>query len=97
MLTISRDSDLFTAMIFIEVSPDKQREIFEVNLSATEKIKRLPDFVAAAFHNSLDRTMLPEHVQWENEDYFRRALGAPMFRQHLRERRSRRTVPPAPP
>lgn len=85
MLTISRDSDLFTAMIFIEVSPDKQREMFEVNVSATEKIERLPGFVAAAFHNSLDGTMLTEYVQWENEDFFRRAFDAPAFYEHLPE------------
>lgn len=85
MLTISRDSDLFTAMIFIEISPDKQQEMFEINVSATEEIKRLPGFVGAAFHNSLDGTMLTEYVQWENEDFFRRAFDAPEFYAHLSE------------
>lgn len=85
MLTVSKDSELFTAMIFVEVSPDKQREVFEVNVSATERIKCLPGFVAAAFHNSLDGTMVTEYVQWENEEYFQRAFDEPEFYEHLRE------------
>lgn len=85
MLTIRRDSELFTAMIFVEVSPEKQQEVFEVNVSATEWIEGLPGFVAVAFHNSLDGTMLTEYVQWEDEKYFMRALDAPEFHEHLRE------------
>lgn len=85
MLTIRKDSELFTAMIFVEVSPEKQQEVFEVNVSATEWIEGLPGFVAVAFHNSLDGTMLTEYVQWENEKYFMRALDAPEFHEHLRE------------
>lgn len=64
MLTISEGSGPFTTMIFVEVSPGKQKEVFEAAVSATEeKIRHLPGFAAAAYHNSLDGKMVTEYAQ----------------------------------
>ena len=86
MLTISRDSGLFTTMIFVEGPPDKQKEVFEASVSATEeKIRHLPGFVAAAYHNSLDGTMVTEYVQWESAERFAEASRSPQFGEHVSE------------
>ncbi len=86
MLTISEDSGLFTTMIFVEVSPDNQKEVFEATISATEeKIRHLPGFTAAASHNSLDGKMVAEYEQWESEEHFGEASLTPQFGEHVTE------------
>ena len=73
-------------MIFVEGPPDKQKEVFEASVSATEeKIRHLPGFVAAAYHNSLDGTMVTEYVQWESAERFAEASRSPQFGEHVSE------------
>ena len=58
-------------MIFVEVSPGKQKEVSEASVSAIEeKIKHLPGFAAAVSHNSPDGKMVTEYARWESEDHF---------------------------
>ena len=55
MLTIQMDQDLFTAAVFIDVAPDEQRRVLDINIEDTEEmLKHMPGMVAAIFHKSLD-------------------------------------------
>lgn len=84
VLTISKDRDVFTGMVLIEVSLDKLRRALDVVMHhAEETIKRMPGFVGYAFLESLDGKRVTEYVQWESTDHIQAAFKDPRFSAHL--------------
>ena len=84
VLTISKDRDVFTGIILIEVSPDKLRRVLDVVMHHTEEtIKHMPGFVGYAFLESLDGERVTEYVQWESPDHIQAAFKDPRFSEHL--------------
>lgn len=86
MLTISKDHDIFTGVIFIEVSPDTLQTVLDLNRRDTEeRIKHMPGFVGCAILKSLDGERITEHVQWESVDHIQAAFKDPDFSDHIAE------------
>lgn len=77
-------STALTLVIFFPVPPERQTELFQLNVNATEqKIRHLPGFLGAAFHQSLDGASLAEYIQWRSQEDFAAAQPNPDFSEHL--------------
>ena len=62
-----------TVINVFTVAPDRQQHLLELLARATESsVRRVPGFVAAALHRSLDGTKVTMYAQWRTpEDYQR--------------------------
>ncbi|MFJ3234596.1 antibiotic biosynthesis monooxygenase family protein [Streptomyces sp. NPDC086787] len=66
------------------VSPDRQDELLELLVRATEEtMKRQPGFVRANFHASLDGERVINYAQWETEEHYHAMLANPEARVHM--------------
>jgi hypothetical protein len=84
MVAISLTPSALTLVIFCAVPPERQTELFQLNVSATEqKIKCFPGFLKGAFHQSLDGTSMAECIQWRSQEDFAAAQQNPDFSEHI--------------
>jgi hypothetical protein len=75
MTIISRDNDVYTLINVFTVAPDKQQQLVDTLIETTERvIKRIPGFVSASFHKSLDGTRVVNYAQWKNREAFERVM-----------------------
>ncbi|MFJ9822551.1 antibiotic biosynthesis monooxygenase family protein [Streptomyces sp. NPDC101151] len=66
------------------VSPDRQDELIELLVRATEKtMKHQPGFVCANFHASQDGERVINYAQWQTEEHYRAMLANPEARVHM--------------
>jgi heme-degrading monooxygenase HmoA len=67
------------------VEPGKQDELVQNLSEATEKaMKRLPGFVSANIHKSLDGTRVVNYAQWRSKDDFEAMLKNPEAGPHMK-------------
>lgn len=77
MLVLHGGQARFTALIFISVSPERQRRVLDLNIGDTEeKFQDKPGMIAVAFHTSLDGEQIAELIQWESAEQLQAALKA---------------------
>ena len=71
MTVISQNNDVFTLINVFTVAPERQQQLVDTLVETTEGlIKKLPGFVSASFHKSLDGTRVVNYAQWENKAAF---------------------------
>jgi heme-degrading monooxygenase HmoA len=84
MAAFSPTPTALTLMIFFAVAPERQTDVFQLNVNATEqKIKHIPGFLGGVFHQSLDGARMAEYIQWRSQDDFAAARQRPDFSEHL--------------
>ena len=84
MLILHGEQERFTALIFIRVSPERQRRVLELNVRDTkEKFQDKPGMIAVAFHSSLDGEQVAELIQWESAEHLQGALKAAEIDEHI--------------
>ena len=84
MLILHQGQARFTALIFIRVSPERQRRVLELNVRDTkEKFQDKPGMIAVAFHRSLDGEQVAELIQWESAEHLQAALKATEIDEHI--------------
>lgn len=67
------------------VEPGKQDELVQILSEATEKaMKRLPGFVSANIHKSLDGTRVVNYAQWRSKDDFEAMVKNPEVAPHMK-------------
>ena len=71
MPTISKSAALLTLINIFRVDPPKQQELVDLLTQATnDSVRRVPGFVSATLHRSLDGTKVAMYAQWRSrEDY----------------------------
>ncbi|MFJ7902806.1 antibiotic biosynthesis monooxygenase family protein [Streptomyces sp. NPDC096198] len=75
---------LATLINVFTVSPNRQDELIELLVRATEEImKHQPGFLRANFHASLDGERVINYAQWETEEHYRAMLANPKARVHM--------------
>jgi quinol monooxygenase YgiN len=68
------------------VDPARQIELVDALDAATREIfVRLPGFISANLHTSLDRTRVINYAQWASEQQYAEALQRADVREHLAE------------
>lgn len=84
MATIDKDRKLMTLVNLFTVSPEKQTELADLLVRATEETMRhLPGFVSASIHRSLDGTKVINYAQWRSQADFAALKDNPKARPHM--------------
>jgi len=78
MLTITTGDRPMTVINVFTVPPTQQGRLVELLTQATESsIRRVPGFVSAALHRSLDGTKVTMYAQWATPEHYDRMRARP--------------------
>ena len=84
MATIDKDRKLMTLVNVFTVSPEKQTELADLLVSATEETMRhLPGFISASIHKSVDGTKVVNYAQWRSQADFAALKDNPKAQPHM--------------
>lgn len=84
MANIEKNADLFTLINVFTVAPEKQEQLVNLLIDATEKtMRRLPGFVSASIHRSLDRKRVVNYAQWRSKQDFEAMRSNPEAMPHM--------------
>ena len=84
MATISKDLKLMTLVNVFTVSPEKQSELADLLVRATEETMRhLPGFISASIHRSVDGTKIVNYAQWRSQEDFAALKENPKALPHM--------------
>lgn len=68
--TISQDNNLVTVINKFSVEPENQKKLIKLLDDLREIVEKLPGFISANVHRSLDGTRIVSYAQWNSkEDY----------------------------
>lgn len=82
--TIDGEATVTTLINCFTVHPDRQRELVDLLVRATEDVmQHQPGFVAANIHASLDGTQVVNYAQWESVAAFQAMLADPVCQEHM--------------
>lgn len=85
MSTITQNSSLFTLINVFTVTPERQKELVDLLVDATDNtIRALPGFVSANIHQSLDGVRVVNYAQWESKAAFEAFLRNPEAVAHFK-------------
>lgn len=84
MTTIDTDGRYATLINVFTVAPERQQELVDLLVEATEKVIRHVDgFVSATIHASTDGVRVTNYAQWRDEAAFQAMLADPVAREHM--------------
>jgi quinol monooxygenase YgiN len=84
MVTIERGRPLVTLVNVFTVEPPQQRALVDLLVTATkETMSRLPGFVSASIHRSLDGTRVVNYAQWRSLADFEAIRQNAEAREHM--------------
>jgi heme-degrading monooxygenase HmoA len=84
MATISKDRKLMTLVNVFTVDPEKQTELANLLISATnDAMRHLPGFISASIHRSVDGTKVVNYAQWRSQEDFAALKENPKARPHM--------------
>jgi quinol monooxygenase YgiN len=82
--TIRGDAQIFTLINVFSVAPDRQQELANLLIEATEHTMRhLPGFISANIHTSFDGRRVVNYAQWRSRDAFEAMLRNADARPHM--------------
>lgn len=82
--TISVDRDLVTLVNVFKVKPENQQQLVDMLIEATEDaMAKLPGFISANIHKSLDGEWVTNYAQWRSVEDFRAIFQNPKAREHM--------------
>lgn len=74
----SAKSGPVTLINIFTVQPARQMELLALLQAMTEEVtRRLPGFISAAFHRSLDGKHVANYAQWESVDHWKAMVRHP--------------------
>ena len=84
--TISTEQDVLTLVNVFTVAPEDQQRLLDVLVEATEGVmNKLPGFVSANLHKSLDGNRVTNYAQWRSREDFEAMLEHPDAGVHMSE------------
>ncbi len=84
MTTIVKGRSVLTLINVFTVDPDKQQALIALLIEATEQtMKRMPGFVSANIHRSLDGKKVVNYAQWESMAAFEAMRKDPTAIPHM--------------
>ncbi|PPS43599.1 antibiotic biosynthesis monooxygenase [Chroococcidiopsis sp. TS-821] len=84
MTTISQDADLVTLINVFIVEPENQQLLVDLLVKATEEVMcKLPGFISANIHKSLDGKRVTNYAQWRSVEDFRGIFNNPEAVSHM--------------
>jgi len=86
MTEIVQNNTIATLINVFTVAPEHQQQLADVLIEATESvIKKLPGFVSANIHKSLDGTHVVNYAQWRSQGDYETMLANPDAIPHMRQ------------
>jgi quinol monooxygenase YgiN len=83
--TISKENKLVTLINVFTVTPDDQQRLVDLLVEATETtMKKLPGFISANIHKSLDGKRVANYAQWRSRVDFEAMLRNPEATAHMK-------------
>lgn len=83
---IREGAEVMTLVNVFRVSPERQEELVQVLIEATEETMRhIPGFVSANIHRSLDGTRVVNYAQWRSLEDFQAMLEDDRARPHMQK------------
>ncbi len=84
MARISKDQDVVTLINVFTVAPENQQRLVDLLVEATEAVmSRLPGYVSASIHKSLDGSRVTNYAQWRSREAFEAMLRNPEAAPHM--------------
>src|SRR3954470_4642354 len=82
--TIRAGAEILTLINVFSVAPDRQQELADLLIEATEHTMRnLPGFISANIHKSFDGRRIINYAQWQSRDAFEAMLRNPDAGPHM--------------
>lgn len=85
MTTLDPNNEYFTMINTFEVDPESAEKLMDVLHEASGPIGKLPGFVSANLHMSLDRDRVVNYVQWRTRADFDAMQKNPDVQPHMKE------------
>lgn len=85
MATIAVDNDVVTLVNVFTVEPANQQALIDLLEEATKTVMdRMPGFVSANLHRSLDGVRVTNYAQWRRASDYEAMLSSPEAQVHMR-------------
>ena len=85
MATIEKGRNLMTLVNVFTVTPDKQTDLVDLLVRATEETMRhVPGFISASIHRSMDGTKVINYAQWRSQADFAALKSNADAQRHMR-------------
>jgi len=85
MATIATDQDVVTLVNVFTVSPERQERLADLLVEATKTVmNRLPGYVSANIHRSLNGTRVVNYAQWRRVEDFEAMLRDLAAQEHMK-------------
>lgn len=82
--SIDKDASVATLINVFTVPPDKQQQLVDALVRATEDVmQHYRGFVSANIHASLDGQRVVNYAQWESQEAFQAMLADPVAQEHM--------------
>ena len=89
MTTITPHTNHCTLINVFTVSPERQQELVDTLVAATEQVIRaLPGFISANIHKSVDGVRVTNYAQWESAAALQSMLRNPEANAHIEKCRA---------
>ena len=86
MTEISQREDVVTLINVFTVEPEEQQRLLDLLVEATGSVmSKLPGFVSANLHKSLDGTRVVNYAQWRTREAFEAMLDNPEAVAHMKK------------
>lgn len=84
--TIATGTPVATLINVFTVRPERQRELADILIQATEDVmQHIPGFVAANIHVSDDGERVVNYAQWESAEALQAMYGDPTAQTHMKQ------------
>lgn len=81
---IASDQPVVTLINTFTVEPERQQELVQLLVDATEQVmRRMPGFVSANIHRGLDGRHVANYAQWRSREDFEAMLQNPEAKEHM--------------
>lgn len=81
---ISQQAGLCTLINVFTIAPEKQQSLIDVLVDVTDRvICKLPGFISANIHKSVDGERVTNYVQWRRKEDLEAMLRNPEAKEHI--------------
>ncbi len=85
MPSISKENKVVTLVNVFTVDPGNQQKVVEMLVKATEStMKKIPGFISATIHKSLDGIRVVNYAQWRSQQDFEAMRNNPEAQAHMK-------------
>lgn len=84
MVTIQPEKKELTLINVFAVSPEKQQQLLDLLVEASQTMKQLPGFISANLHKSHDGKYVVNYAQWRSQRDYDAMQHNPQATSHMK-------------